>query len=630
MKSRITLSLMVLLMMGNVFSRMEAKSGMLQLSSPDGQVKMHIVINGTRLSYDVVYAGTQVIRTSPLGVTVDGIDLGENAVITAKPRKTIVNGRYALMGNHTIVVNRANEWMIPLVANGKKYNLITRIYDDGIAIRYTLPTGAKHIDGEMTSWTMVPSVSEVAWSDFSECYENLSHVTALDKIPQNTTLMGPLTIKTSACFLSISEADCEAFPDMAFKRDGNTFRPYFYAAKDGWDVSSSTGEPVPALNGSYRGFTVTPWRTVIIAKDLTKLVNSDLLTNVCPAPIAKDDFSWVKPGRCLWQWWSIGAPKQEDQKNWYDAAVKLKWEYYLIDEGWRDWQQPGKDNWTLLKEAIDYGKSVGIKTIVWVDSKEFRHAKERRAYLEKVKAAGAVGIKIDFIPNATADIMRWYMGGMQDCAELKLLLNFHGSVKPTGLRRTYPNDITREAVRGDEWHMSRYNRVIPYTQDVSLPFTRLMAGPADVTPVMLNPKELATADYTWAHEFAQAIMYLSPITHFCDYYQYYLDSPMFDLFQQIPTVWDETRVLDCTEMGKVVAYARRKGGTWWIGVMNGADEKEITIKTSFIKKRGHATLVYDNSQSKTSIDRRETSVSPNDVLTLRMARGGGAVIVIRQ
>jgi alpha-glucosidase len=217
------------------------------------------------------------------------------------------------------------------------------------------------------------------------------------------------------------------------------------------------------------------------------------------------------------------------------------------------------------------------------------------------------------------------MGTLQDCAELKLLLNFHGSVKPTGLRRTYPMDITREAVRGNEYHMSRYKRVAPFEQDVCLPFTRLMAGAADITPVMLDPKELASAKYTWAHEFAQAIVYLSPITHFADQYKFYLESPMFDLFQTLPTVWDQTLVLPCTSMGEVVAYARRKGGTWWIGVMNGATEKEIKIPFTFLKKNTKSILIYDDKTTNASVDRREKTVSPKDVLTVTLAPGGGFV-----
>ena len=262
---------------------------------------------------------------------------------------------------------------------------------------------------------------------------------------------------------------------------------------------------------------------------------------------------------------------------------------------------------------------------MWVDSKEMRGAKNRRDYLEKVKACGADGIKIDFHPNPTADYLQWYMGALQDCAELKLLVNFHGSVKPSGLRRTYPNDLTREAVRGDEYHMSRYHRVMPLTQDVSLPFTRPLAGPADITPVMMNPEELKTSGFTWPHEFAQAIVFQSSITHFADQYKFYVGNPLEDLFQEVPVVWEETRVLSCTEMGEVVAYARRKGKIWWVGVMNGAREREVTIPLDFLKTKARATLVFDHPTRDAAVDRRERSVSPADVLTVKLRPAGGLV-----
>ncbi|OMP77392.1 glycoside hydrolase family 97 protein [[Flexibacter] sp. ATCC 35208] len=616
--------LLTLLMWGICTTTVNAnkQGNEIQVNSPNKQISVHVFIENERLSYSILYGNVKVINTSPLGLTVDHIDLGYKTTMPGKPEVSSLNERYSIFGNHSLVTNHANETSIPLEAAGKKFNLIIRVYDDGVAIRYTIPIGTRHIDSESTSWNLPENTTNIAWSGFSQSYEELSHVTSLNKVPENQPIMGPLTFEVSGRYLSISEADCETFSDMSFIRNGHVLKAYFPFAKDGWQFEhlAENGPSVP--DGSYKGQKVTPWRTTIISPNLNGLVNADLLMNVCPPPKEGRDFSWVKPGRCLWQWWSVGAPQLEDQKNWYDAAAKLKWEYYLVDDGWRDWRKDGKDQWTLLKEVIDYGKSVGVQSIVWVDSKECRNALERHKYLEKIKVIGASGIKIDFIPDATADIMQWYVGTMEDCAELKLLLNFHGSVKPTGLRRTYPNDITREAVRGNEYHMSRYDRVMPFQQDVCLPFTRLMAGAADITPVILNPAELTTAKYTWAHEFAQAIVYLSPVTHFCDQYKFYLDSPMFDLFQTIPTTWDETRVLPCTQMGEVVAFARRKGDTWWIGIMNGTTEREVKIPLSFLSKKTKATLVYD-TLTNTSINRETKFLSPKDVLTIRLAPGGG-------
>ena len=598
----------------------------IKIISPDKQISVSVLVTPEgRLTYSIKSGKIQVLNPSPLGITVDNIDLGNGAKITSKPIVSKIDESYSMIGNHSMAINRAKEASIPIETSGKTYKLIVRVYNDGVAIRYTIPEGSKKINSESTSWNLPEKTSKIAWMGFSQSYEELSHVNTLENVPQDKTIMGPITVEVGGRYLSFSEADCETFSDLAFVRNGNRFKADFPFSKQGWDIKKRADNGPLVLNGTYNGQQVSPWRTTIVAKNLTDLINSDLIKNLCPAPAKGMDFSWVLPGRCLWQWWSVGSPKYEDQKNWYDAAAKLKWEYYLVDDGWRNWRSSDKDQWAMLAEVIAYGKSVGVKSIVWVNSNEMREGDKRRIYLEKVKALGAYGIKIDFIPDATSDIMQWYMGTMQDCAELKLLLNFHGSVKPTGLTRTYPMDITREAVRGNEYHMTRYRRVAALDQDVSLPFTRYMAGPADFTPVILDPAQLTTTKFSWSHEFAQAIVYLSPVTHFTDQYKFYLESPMFDLFQKIPTVWDETKVLSCTSMGEVVAYARRKGDTWWIGVMNGATEREIKIPLDFLKKATSATLIYDDKLINTSIDRKEQSVSPTDVLTIKLAPGGGFV-----
>jgi alpha-glucosidase len=617
-----TLLLLVALISGVSCSTKDREIG---ITSPDKHLSLSVFnTQEGRLSYTVMLDDVQVIETSPLGLTIDSLDLGVGAKIVSSITREI-DEKYDMAGAHATAINRAREAIISMETSGKKFKLIVRVYNDGVAIRYTIPEGAKRINGESTSWNIPRNAAKIAWAEFSQSYEGLSHITSLLEIPEDTTLMPPLTVEGKGYYLSISEADCETFSDMAVVRKGSSFQATFPFAKGGWNISQRTDNAPGTLGGTYQGDNVSPWRTAIITKDLTGLVNSDLLTNLCPAPATGVDFSWVKPGRCLWQWWSVGEPKLEDQKDWYNAAAKLRWEYYLIDAGWREWKSPGKDQWQLLGEVIGYGKSVGVKSIVWVHSNEIPQGKERREYLQKLKAAGADGVKIDFVPDATSNIMQWYMGSLQDCAKLGLLVNFHGSVKPTGLRRTYPNDITREAVRGNEWHMTRYNRVAPPEEDVTLPFTRLMAGPADVTPVMLDPVQLKSSRFTWPREFAQAIVYLSPLTHFADRYKFYLESPMFDLFQEVPTVWDETKVLQCTSMGEVVAFARRKRNTWWIGAMNGAKETEIKISFDFLEKISRATLVYDDIRNFAGLDRREQTVSPGDTLTIKLAPAGGFI-----
>lgn len=594
------------------------------VNSPNGQINARVYVSNGKLLYDVTVNNVMLIASSRLGLTVDGVDLGVASQLAGRSSVKKIKEDYTFYGPHKTAHNEANEITIPIISAQKQFKLILRAYNDGVAIRYTLPDDAKYINADSTSWSFSGKVTQVAWSELNSGYEGLSHVTSLQSVPQAKPIMGPLTFSINGVFASISEADCEDFSDMSFIRNENSFTAAFPYALAGWKIQPRADSAKAILNGTYDGQKVSPWRTTIIAKNLTELVNSDLLMNLCPAPKKGSDFSWVMPGRCLWEWWSVGAPKFADQKNWYDAAAKLKWEYYLVDEGWRGWKEPGKDQWQLLGEVINYGKSIGVKTLVWANSNEMKSAKERYTYLKRIKELGASGIKIDFIPDATSSIMQWYMATMEDCAALKLILNFHGSVKPTGLTRTFPMNITREAVRGNEYHMTRYKRVAPLEQDVTLPFTRFMAGAADFTPVMLDPEQLVSQKFTWAHEFAQAIVYLSPITHFADNYKFYLASPMLDLFQDIPTTWDETRVLSCTTMGEIVAFARRKGNTWWIGVMNGGNTSEIKIPLNFLAHATKGTLIYDGPDN-VSVDRKERLMNPADTLTLKLAPRGGFV-----
>lgn len=600
-------------------------NGSLRNPSPGGRVEAHLFVEQGVLYCEATKDGKQWLMPSRLGLVVDGVDLGQHVSVMGIEDAKVVDETYPLNGNHAQARNFYSEAVVPLRASGKDYLLYLRTYDDGIAIRYALPEGTERVDKELTSWALPDDVEEVAWTEFTFDYEGYSHVTPLDSVPEGKTLAPPLTVKTPSGYLAFTEADNEAFPDMTFMREGRAFKAYFPASADGWNLTRVADESSKILAGRYKGHLVSPWRSVVMVDDLNQLVNSDLVTNLCPAPKAGMDFSWVKPGRCMWHWWSAGAPKYEDQKAWFDAAKQMGWEYYLIDEGWSWWKQEGRSPWDMLAEVIAYGKSQGVKSIVWVNSAEMRHAPERRAYLERVKSIGAAGIKIDFIPRATTEVMQWYMGAMQDCAELGLLLNLHGSVKPTGLSRTYPNDITREAVRGNEYQIRRYGRVLPQAHYVSLPFTRLLAGPADLTPVTLNPEEIAVGGYSWAHEMSQAIVFLSPVLHFSDHYSYYLESPMRDLLSAVPTIWDETLVLPCTEMGKVVAYARRKGNDWWIGVMNGDQPREISISLDFLKGKGKAALVYDDATRLDGVKREDRNVSPQETLRMKLRPGGGFV-----
>ena len=589
------------------------------VTSPNGKIKIYIQANATgQLTWSVQWQGKLILAPAPLGLTVDGHDLGKSATLGI-PRTRTINEKYPIFGNHALAANHYNEAVIPVqCADGMKYELDMRTFDDGAAVRtrIMLDDAAHTIAGEETSWAP-PSDAPAWYARYDNSYENPGLTGTLETMPANTALAPPLTFKVGDnLYVALTEANNDCFPDMGLRRDGAFLKTVFPASAGGWKHQSSI---------------TTPWRVAFIAEGLNALVNSDIVTNLCPPPsseLAKAD--WIKPGRVLWQWWSVGAPRFNDQKQWIDAARKLGWEYYLIDDGWRNWRAEGKDQWQCLKEIIDYGKTQGVGSIVWANSSEMRTDAARRAYLERVAVLGAVGIKIDFIPACTADIARWYEGAMKDTAELHLLCNFHGAVKPTGRSRTWPHALTREAVRGHEYHMTRYGRVQAAEHDETVLFTRFLAGAADYTPTAFDPREMV--GYTWGHLLAQAVNMTSPLQHFSGKYQDFIGNPSEDLLRHLPATWDETIVLPGSEVGKIAGFARRRGQEWYIGVLNSKDAATLPIGLSFLGKGQWKAAIFGDDTATppnpASFKQENRTVTSKDTLSITMSPRGGAVVWI--
>ncbi|MBN2590785.1 MAG: glycoside hydrolase family 97 N-terminal domain-containing protein [Sedimentisphaerales bacterium] len=586
------------------------------IKSPDGKIKIEIQVDANdQLTWSVQREGQPVLAAAPLGLIVDGNNLGKSVTLKAPSARTI-NEKYPTFGNHSVATNHCNEAVIPIeCADGMKYELDVRAFDDGAAVRtrVALDDTSHTIAGETTSWAL-PLDSHAWAAPYDMGYEQAYRNGTFDTIREGSQWSPPITFKLEGnLYVSITEANNDCFPDMGLVRNGNYLKAIFPSSTRGW---------------RHQGSIVTPWRVAIITEGLNDLVNSDIVTNLCPPPseeLANAD--WIKPGRSLWQWWAIGAPQLNDQKAWVDAAKKLNFEYYLIDDGWRNWRAPGKDQWQCLKEVIDYAKSQGVGPLVWVNSSEMRSAGSRRAYLEKVAALGAVGIKIDFIPACTAEVTRWYEGALKDTAELHLLCNFHGAVKLTGRQRTWPHELTREAVRGHEYHMSRYRRVQAADHDEIVLFTRYLAGPADYTPTAFDTKEMV--GYTWAHLLAQAVDMTSPLLHFAGKYQDFIGNPAEDFLRHLPSTWDETIVLPGTEIGKIAGFARRRGQEWFIGVLNGADAATMQIDLSFLGSgKWNAEIFGDDPDNAATFKRESKSVTASDNLTVSMSPRGGSVVWI--
>jgi len=580
------------------------------VQSPARHLSAELSAPGGNLRYRILLDGRQMLAPSRLGIRSDGAELGQDVTLgsaTVRP----IHETYRFFGAHNLAVNDAREASVKATSHGETYWVDLHVANDGVGVRLRLaPRKGRKIEADRSAWMI--DGNPTIWADnLDPSYE--SHYRTLSLSDLGSDLYGmPVTLRVGGAYLSITEAALKDYGDLALKRgtDG-ALEGQLYADPQGWTTDDAV---------------IQPWRVTIAARTLTDLVNTTLVQNLNPPPapeLAKAD--WIKPGRSSWQWMAIGDPKQDDQEQWVDWTRQLGYEYYLVDEGWEHWTDP----WGSLAKVVTYAKPRHVRIWLWVHSNQVQTSEARQAYFKKAVEAGVVGVKIDFPPPANRWWATWYHDTARDAAAMKLMVDFHGANKPTGMERTWPNVLTREGVRGHEWHMTRYNRTIEPAHDTILPFTRYIAGPGDYTPLVLDPVELR--GISWGHEVAQAITFTSPFLCFGGHPKDFIANPARDVLMALPSTWDETRVLKGTEPGSVVAEARRNGDQWFVAVMNGGSPSSLDLSLDFLGAgKWKSSELFDVKGKPDAWDRRERVVTRADHIRLELAPRGGFVSWIRK
>ena len=210
----------------------------------------------------------------------------------------------------------------------------------------------------------------------------------------------------------------------------------------------------------------------------------------------------------------------------------------------------------------------------------------------------------------------FYNQTLRDAAEFKLMINFHGATKPTGLSRTYPNEMTREGIYGLEQGLRAWAR-----HNTILPFTRFLAGHADYTPLNFSTRHGET---TWSHQLASLIVFTSPLMVYAEHPQKILDNPACDFIKKLPTTWDETSVLPFSKIGKIAGFARRKNSCWYIGILNCYEKRQIRLKLNFLDSCKYTLTHYkDVPCNNNAYDIEKKIVQKNNTLTIDLSSGGG-------
>lgn len=587
----------------------KAEETIFSLKSPDSKIRAAFRKNGQHLAYEVTFRGKTVVELSNLGINIEGSDLGESLLLAGKPRFSEYKESYTTRGVHTNAVNHFCEVVVPLSggSNQIRWSLEVRAFNDGVAYRYRVPgNGSRLIAGESSEWVLPAGTRIWHQSADNRSYEARYAMDIVGQMQQDHRLMAPAAVKfPDGAYGLITEANLVNYSDMALYSKGpRGFRAVFHDDSNGW---------------KQEGEITSPWRVTMLSKDLNGLVNSDLIRNLCPAPsreLAHAD--WIKPGRSIWHWLTVGPPKLEEQRSWVDGTSQLGFEYYLVDDGWRNWNGGGDNAWKALSEIVDYGRAKNVQIWAWVDSKYVFQPEDRISYFKRASDIGLAGLKIDFPKPASATWVQWYDDVLRDAAQAHLMVDFHGAVKPTGRERTWPNEMTREAIAGREQGKSA-----PF-HDNTLPFLRYVQGHADFTPALFQSDKLNGSSL--AHELAMPIVFTSPFLCMGDHPERYLRSPAADVIKALPAVWDETIVLPQSEISELSAFARRHSNQWFIGVIGGSLPGREHIQLGFLKKGTYKLVeLCDDPAKNDAFVRTERTVTRKGTLTAPLRKDGGYV-----
>ena len=377
------------------------------------------------------------------------------------------------------------------------------------------------------------------------------------------------------------------------------------------------------------------------------------------------DTSWIKPGKTAWDWWCCqkvvgedfeGAMDNRTMKYFIDFAAEYDLEYMLIDAGWYgsisgdwfDYENLSKPHYKLtqsipeinIPELVKYANSKGVDIILWLHW--FHTVKQMNEAFPLYEKWGVKGVKIDFMNRDDQDMVNLYRDMIKKAAEHKLLVDFHGAYKPTGIRRTYPNLITREALMGLEW-LKATDRIDP-EYDCIIPFTRMLAGPMDYTPggfTNVTRKQFKVHPDGWGsrvppmvlgtrcHQLALFVIFESPLQMVADHPAIYRENRESEFIKHVPSVWDETRVLNA-KVSDYVTIARKQGEEWYLGSITDWNPRELTVSLDFLGEGDYVAEIYaDGVNANTNAKDVESSkylINKHKVLKIKMAPGGGHAV----
>ncbi|MES2388394.1 MAG: glycoside hydrolase family 97 protein [Bacteroidota bacterium] len=650
----------IILLISVISARAGVGAVPLRLESPDKNLLVEVSF-GENITYTVTYKNTLVISPSVVGMKLDsGAYLGRNPEVESQRVHNVNTKVRTYFYKREELNNNYNE--LSIVFKGK-YGMYFRAYNEGVAYRFftrfkrniKVLSEDANFNFASDASVLLPYPNDTSYyTSFESPYDTIQ----LSKPKTNRFAFLPVLAEQGGNIKTlITEADLFSYPGMFVKPNGKQglkgvfaqepvkFR-YEADTKPGYDMLRPTARAnyIAAANGE-RSF---PWRVLVISDKDADLADNDLVYKLA-RPNKLGDVSWVKPGKAAWDWWNNWDITGVDfkagintatYKKYIDFASKNGLEYIIMDEGW------SKTNLSIaevnpeigLNELLDYAKKHNVGIILWCTAYSLN--KDMEANFKKYAKMGIKGFKVDFMNRDDRPMIDFQEQVLAEAARNKLVIDFHGVSKPTGLNRTYPNELSREGVFGMEHYKSTDKGNTDL--DVQLAFIRMAAGSMDYTPGAMRNYTSGEfkpnyshpgAKGTRCHQLAMYVAYETPLQVLSDCpANYEAEKDALEFISKVPTVWEESRVLDA-RLGEYVVIARRKGTVWYVGALNGSKAREVTIKTNFIRGGTKKVDFYEDGinadRNATDYKRRTFSADANGEIVLKLAAGGGSVFIVR-
>ena len=641
-----------------------AQAKVYKLSSPDGRTSVEVDVQ-KQITWSVRHGGQQVLAPSAISLTAAGNVIGYDARVKSARTEKIRGTVAAPFWRQAAIEERYNELELTLPDG---WSLTFRAYDgEGVAYRFSSTSLKKgdritaeqaefNFDRDYTAYVPYNPDTE---HPFATSFESKYTVAPLSAFRSDALAFSPLLVCLDGGLrVEVTDADIESYPGMFLKKGSRSlslegsFAPVPAATREtprrGQVVVDRYSDDLAVIreNASKKAPRHFPWRVLAIAESDADLPVNNLVY-LLASPSRVKDISWIKPGKVAWDWWNDwnitgvdfeAGINTRTYKHYIDFAAENGIEYVVLDEGWSAPLDIMKLNPAIdLKELAKYASSKGVDLVLWAVS--YVLDKDLEKACKTYSKMGIKGFKVDFMNRDDQEVTEQLYRIAEAAARHQMLVDYHGMYKPAGMNRTWPNVLNFEGVWGLEQMKWTTEDIVEY--DVTFPYIRMLSGPVDYTPgAMRNAlrREFApnnsnpVSQGTRARQVAEYVVFDAPFEMLCDNPSAYRkEQETTDFITAIPTVWDETRILQGT-VGQYIVTARRSGTRWYIGGLTGWDARDLSLDLSGLVKGKHSAVLYRDgvnaARNATDYKIETVEVQSKKPLPVHMAPGGGFVLVI--